>query len=77
MKTGINLLIISCLILLTGCVSHLTTNELEEIRSVGVINEFPENPNLTIIGTTIFNNSHDEVKDPSIKSLSPPRLSQK
>ncbi len=69
MKTGINLLIISCLILLTGCVSHLTTNELEEIRSVGVINEFPENPNLTIIGTTIFNNSHDEVKDPSIKKL--------
>ena len=69
MKTGINILIISCLLLLTGCASPLTTKELEETRSVGVINEFPENPNFTIIGTTIFNNSHDEVKDPSIKKL--------
>jgi len=69
MKIGINVIIISCLLLLTGCASPLTTKELEETHSVGVINEFPENPNFTIIGTTIFNNSHDEIKDPSIKKF--------
>ncbi|WP_036182620.1 hypothetical protein [Marinobacterium lacunae] len=62
-------IIISCLVFLTACASPLTKKELETLRTVGVVNEFPEYPNFTNIGTTVFNNEYDEVNDSTLKQF--------
>lgn len=62
-------IVIGSLALLTACAAPLTKTELESIRTVGVINEFPEYPNFTNIGTTLFNNDYDKVNDPALKEF--------
>jgi hypothetical protein len=51
------------LLLLTGCSAPLTKSQRAEINTVAVVNEFPARPNYAIIGTTIFNNKYDELKE--------------
>jgi len=51
------------LVVLTGCASTLKPQDLKEVETVGVVNEFPEYPNFVTTGTTIFNNDYDAVKD--------------
>ena len=57
------------LALLTACATPLTKNDIENIRHVGVLNTFPDYPNYTIVGTTIFNNEYGKIEDPSLKSF--------
>ncbi|MCS0454560.1 hypothetical protein ND933_11120, partial [Vibrio diabolicus] len=57
------------LVVLTGCASTLKPQDLKEVETVGVVNEFPEYPNFVTTGTTIFNNDYDAVKDSSFSDL--------
>ncbi|MBT0082624.1 hypothetical protein [Vibrio alginolyticus] len=56
-------------VVLTGCASTLKPQDLKEVETVGVVNEFPEYPNFVTTGTTIFNNDYDAVKDSSFSDL--------
>jgi hypothetical protein len=63
MKNNKMFLLIFTLVLLAGCASPLTNTQRGTIKTIAVINQFPRHPNYAIIGTTVFNNKYDEVKD--------------
>jgi hypothetical protein len=54
--------------LFVGCASTLKPQELQSVRTVGVINNFPATPNFVTIGTTIFNNEYARIDDPQFSS---------
>lgn len=67
MVTFTRLLIAGIVMLLSACATPLTKGELEQIKRVGIVNNFPEHPSFTSIGTTLFNNTYDRAKDPTLK----------
>jgi len=54
---------------LGGCASTLKQTELQSVKTVGVINHFPDTPNFVTIGTTMFNNEYAQVNDPGFSKL--------
>lgn len=57
-------IIILTLSFLGGCASTLKPIELQSVKTVGIINQFPDTPNFVTIGTTIFNNEYAQVNEP-------------
>lgn len=55
--------LILTLTFLNGCASTLKPNELQTVKTVGVLNHFPDTPNFVTIGTTIFNNEYAKIND--------------
>lgn len=62
-------LLIITVITLTACSTPLKKQELSHIKSVALINYAPQYPNLTFIGTTIFNNSQDSINELPLKEV--------
>lgn len=61
-------LITSLLILtITACATPITKEQLNNIKTVGLINSFPENPNYLSIGLTIFENETSNLDALSFK----------
>lgn len=58
-----DLLIASIALLCVSCATPMKQSEVEKIKTVGVINQFPEYPNFVSVGTTIFNNDYDKIED--------------
>jgi hypothetical protein len=54
---------------LSACASTIKQQDLQSVKTVGVINNFPENPNFVTIGTTIFNNDYASIKDDKYSEL--------
>jgi hypothetical protein len=54
--------------LLSGC-AGLSVTERESIRTIGLLNSFPDNPTWTVIGTTIFTNQLSTAPPRGYKSL--------
>ncbi|MBW4965686.1 hypothetical protein KZZ04_04810 [Pseudoalteromonas sp. CR1] len=54
---------------LGGCASTLKPTELQSVKTVGIINQFPDTPNFVTIGTTIFNNEYAQINDPNFSKL--------
>ena len=52
-----------------GCASTLKPTELQSVKSVGIINQFPDTPNFVTIGTTLFNNESAQINEPRFASL--------
>lgn len=48
---------------LTGCAAPLKKAELETVKKIAVVNNFPKYPNYAVIGTTVFSNEYDEIYD--------------
>jgi len=70
-KTLNQLLCLMPVMLLIGCAAPLTKTDLNTIKSIAIVNEFPNQPNYAIIGTTIFNNEYDGLKsDAFLKKVS-------
>ena len=67
-KINIVLLLIASFFL-TACATSLTPQDLANVKTVGVINSFPENPHYVVVGTTIFNNEYDKINEPTYKEL--------
>lgn len=68
MKSLLKILLVFILFMLNGCAKPpLSNDEIQNIKSIGIINNFPTNPTYTIVGTTIFNNTFDDVPDLSLK----------
>ncbi len=65
-KLAITILTLS---FLGGCASTLKPTELQSVKTVGIINQFPDTPNFVTIGTTIFNNEYAQVNDPIFSKL--------
>lgn len=57
------LLIVSIALLCVSCATPMKQSDVEKIKTVGVINQFPEYPNFVSVGTTIFNNDYDKIED--------------
>lgn len=56
-----NLFFSILLLSLSGCAANIKTQDLEEIKTVGIINEFLVIANYTTVGTTIFGNKYDQI----------------
>ncbi len=54
---------------LTACATSLTPQNLENVKTVGVIDNFPDTPRYNVVGTTIFNNEYDKIDDKTYKAL--------
>ncbi len=61
------LLLLTIIFTISACSSPLKRNELSQVRSVAIINKAPEHPYYTYIGTTVFNNNRDEIKELPLK----------
>ena len=55
--------------LLSACATSLKQQDLANVKTVGVINGFPETPHYVVVGTTIFNNEYDKINEPAYKDL--------
>lgn len=53
--------------MLTACTAPLTKQDLVSIKTIEIVNNFPDKPNFTNVGTTMFNNKYELVDDPSYK----------
>ena len=62
-------LAIITLSLLGGCASTLKPTELQSVKTVGIINQFPDTPNFVTIGTTIFNNDSAQIDSSEFSTL--------
>ncbi len=56
-------LIIWMVLFISACATKIKPDELSAVKTVGVLNHFPEKPNFVTIGTTIFNNDYSSVND--------------
>ena len=56
-------------LLISACATPLSQKDLDNIKTVGILNDFPDKPNFTNVGTTIFNNENDTVDDSSYKEF--------
>jgi hypothetical protein len=54
---------------ISGCASTLKPTELQSVKTVGIINNFPDTPNFVTIGTTVFNNEYAQVNDTSFSKV--------
>lgn len=63
------LLLVFALLTLAACATPLTKEELVNVKNVAIKNNFPQKPNFTNIGTTMFNNKYDSVDDESYKQV--------
>lgn len=57
------MVIVIAFVLLNACASTLKEQDFVNVRSIGIINNFPDKPNFVTIGTTIFNNEYAEIDD--------------
>lgn len=55
--------------ILTACAGPLTKADIEKIKIIGILNNFPEKPNLTHVGTTVFTNEYEFVEDTTYKTF--------
>lgn len=55
--------------LLAGCATPLPPSQRAAIQRVAVVNGFPDRPNFTHVGTTVFNNSYESADESSFKRL--------
>jgi hypothetical protein len=55
--------------LLSACATSLKPQDLANVKTVGVINSFPETPHYIVVGTTVFNNEYDKINEPTYKAL--------
>jgi len=53
--------------IVTSCATKMKQQELETIKTIGIINKFPDYPNFVTIGTTVFTNEYAEIKDSQFK----------
>ncbi|CAC9538295.1 hypothetical protein [uncultured Gammaproteobacteria bacterium] len=59
MKKNI-ILMLTLIALLAGCNSMpLTKQQVNKVQSIAIINNFPQYPSFSFIGTTTFQNSYD------------------
>jgi len=58
-------LLLFIVIIMTGCATPLTKEELSAVKNIGIQNNFPAKPNFTNVGTTMFNNTYETVDDDS------------
>ena len=63
------MLVVVIVLFLSACASTIKQQDLQSVKTVGVINKFPENPNFVTIGTTIFNNDYASIKDDKYSRL--------
>jgi len=68
MGTFKNIVLIGMVLFVSACASTLKPNDLSNVKTVGIINNFPDNPNFITIGTTIFNNEYAQINDPQFSS---------
>jgi len=47
---------LSCILLVSGCATKLSKEQVKSIKPIGIYNSFPNRPLYTIIGSTIFTN---------------------
>lgn len=52
-----------------GCASTLKQTELQSVKRVGIINQFPDTPNFVTVGTTIFNNESAQINESRFSKL--------
>ena len=69
MKVIAHLLLVIVVFLLSACASTITKTDIAKIKVVGVVNNFPDSPKYTLVGTTVFNNDYDTINDTTFKSL--------
>lgn len=65
---GFAALLIVC-VAVAGCATPLDQSEVARIKSIGVLNSFPDHPNYKIIGTTIFENTESEIREFEYKAI--------
>ncbi len=68
MHTFKKVLLIGMVLLVSACASTLKPNDLTSVKTVGILNNFPDNPNFVTIGTTIFNNEYAQINDPQFSN---------
>ena len=54
--------------LLVSCATPLKESQLKSISTVGIVNQFDENPRYMIIGSTIFSNKVSKIRNSEFKS---------
>ena len=67
MKIGLRFFSLIVPLFLAACATPLTTQQLSEIKTIGIINNFPQYPNFLNVGTTVFNNQTDAVREPEFR----------
>jgi hypothetical protein len=55
--------------LLYGCAAPISKTDRDNIRTIGVLNSFPENPTWTRIGATVFTNKFSTAEARGYKAL--------
>jgi hypothetical protein len=72
MKFYVRMILVISMVQFFGCAKlppQLNIDEISSIKTIKVVNNFPEYPAYEVIGTTMFNNAYSEVEDPSFRLL--------
>ena len=67
MKLMYRLITSILIIFITACATPITKEQLNNIKTIGLVNSFPENPNYLSIGLTIFENETSSLNSLSFK----------